>query len=66
MKKEKTVSIILKGIAILIVLMGIYDFFEYRLWKDSTTFMNVYLPILVLGFSGTLLGIAVLLDKNKK
>ncbi len=66
MKKEKTISIILKGISILILFIGLYGFLEYRLWKWSTGSMRVYLPILVFGFSGTLFGIAALLDKNKK
>ena len=66
MKKEKIISIILKGLAILILFIGLYGFLEYRLWKWDADSMGVYLPILVFGFSGTLFGIAALLDKNKK
>ncbi len=66
MKKEKTISIILKGISILILFIGLYGFLEYRLWKWDADSMKIYLPILVFGFSGTLFGIATLLDRNKK
>ena len=70
MKKEKIMAIILKIIAVIIILIGIGVFFEYRLWKESIYDFNVYLkifvPILVLGFSGTLWGLATLLNKGKE
>ena len=70
MKKEKIMAIILKIIAVIIILIGIGVFFEYRLWKESIYDFNVYLKIfvsiLVLGFSGTLWGLATLLNKGKE
>ena len=69
MKKEKVISVILKIIALVIILIGVCVFIEYRLWKETNTDFSVYLktfvPILVLGFSGTLYGIAILLNKDK-
>jgi len=72
MKKEKIISIILKIIAIVILLYGVWRFYDWHLWEPgyptkeptwSTT--KVFLPILTLGFSGTLYGIATLLNKDK-
>ena len=34
MKKEEIISIILKVIAVIIILIGIGVFFEYRLWQE--------------------------------
>ena len=69
MKKEKMISVILKIIAVVIIIIGASVFVEYRLWKESTTDFSVYLktfvPILVLGFSATLYGVATLLNKDK-
>lgn len=69
MKKEKIISVILNIIALVIFVIGASVFVEYRLWKESITDFSVYLktfvPILVLGFSGTLYGIATLLNKDK-
>ncbi len=70
MKKEKIISIILKVIAVIIILIGIGVFFEYRLWQESIydfyVYLKIFVPILVLGFSSTLWGIATLLNKSKK
>ena len=70
MKKEKIISIILKVIAVIIILIGIGVFFEYRLWHESIydfyVYLKIFVPILVLGFSSTLWGIATLLNKSKK
>ena len=69
-KKEKIISIILKVIAVIIILIGIGVFFEYRLWQESIydfyVYLKIFVPILVLGFSSTLWGIATLLNKSKK
>lgn len=69
MKKEKIISIVLKIMSVVIILIGASVFIEYRLWRESITDFSVYLktfiPILVLGFSGTLYGIATLLNKDK-
>lgn len=69
MKKNKIVSIMLKVIAIIIILIGVYTFIEYGLWRDLSSDFSVYLktflPILVLGFSGTLYGLSILLDNKK-
>lgn len=69
MKKEKIISMILKIIAVVIIIIGASVFVEYRLWEESITDFSVYLKtfvsILVLGFSGTLYGIATLLNKDK-
>lgn len=69
MKKEKIISVILKIIAVIIIIIGASVFVEFRLWKESITDFSVYLktfvPILVLGFSGTVYGIATLLNKDK-
>lgn len=70
MKKEKIISIILKVIALIIILIGIGVFFEYRLWQESIydfyVYLKIFVPILVLGFSSTLWGIATLRNKPKK
>ena len=70
MKKEEIISIILKVIAVIIILIGIGVFFEYRLWQESIydfyVYLKIFVPILVLGFSSTLWGIATLLNKPKK
>lgn len=70
MQKEKMVSIILKIVTIIIILIGISVFVEYKLWEEANTdfkfYLKVFVSILVLGFSGTLYGMAMLLDKNKK
>ncbi len=70
MKKEEIISIILKVIAVIIILIGIGVFFEYRLWQESIydfyVYLKIFVPILVLGFSSTLWGIATLLNKSKK
>lgn len=59
----------LKVIAIIIILIGVYTFIEYGLWRDLSSDFSVYLktflPILVLGFSGTLYGLSILLDNKK-
>lgn len=69
MKKEKIISIVLKIMSVVIILIGASVFIEYRLWRESIADFSVYLktfiPILVLGFSGTLYGIATLLNKDK-
>lgn len=70
MKKDKIVSKVLKIIAIIIILIGLWVFFDLRLYRknyysDFTYEFKIYLPILVLGFSSTLYGIATLLEKNK-
>ena len=69
MKKEKIISTVLKIMSVVIILIGASVFIEYRLWRESITDFSVYLktfiPILVLGFSGTLYGIATLLNKDK-
>lgn len=69
MKKNKIVSTVLKVISMIIILIGTYTFVEYRLWRDLSTdfsvYLKIFLPILVLGFSGTLYGISILLDNNK-
>lgn len=69
MKKEIIISVILKIIALVIVIIGVSAFIEYRLWEETITDFSVYLktfvPILVLGFSGTLYGISTLLNKDK-
>lgn len=68
MKKNKVVSIILKIIAIIIILIGIKVFVEYRLWKETSSnfsaYLKTFLPISVLGFSGILYGISTLLEKE--
>lgn len=70
MKKEKIISIILKVIAVIIILIGIGVFIEYRLWQESiydfSVYLKIFVPILVLGFSGTLYGLATLLNQDKK
>lgn len=69
MKQNKVMSIILKIFAIIIMLIGISAFVEYRLWRDLTfdfaIYLKIFLPILVLGLSGTLYGIATLLENTK-
>ena len=69
MKKEKIISVILKIIALVIVIIGVSIFIEYRLLEETITDFSVYLktfvPILVLGFSGALYGISTLLNKDK-
>jgi len=68
MKKDKLISKILKVTALIIILIGIYVFLDYKLWKEVYTDFQIYLKtfvsILVLGFSGTLYGIATLIEKN--
>ena len=71
MKKEKIVAIILKIIAIVILLYGIWLFYDWRLWKESfytntEEILKIFLPILVPSLTGILYGIATLLDKDKK
>ena len=67
--KPKAVSILLKVFATIIVLIVILVFFDQRLWKESVYDfhynLKVYLPILVLGFSGTLYGLATILEKRE-
>ena len=69
MKEGKIISSILNVIAIIIILLGFYVFIDYRLWKRPTTdfviYLKIFVPILVLGFSCTLYGIASLLNKDK-
>lgn len=69
MKKEKIISNILNIIAVIIIFLGFYVFINYRLWRRPTTdfaiYLKIFIPILVLGFSGTLCGIASLLNKDK-
>ena len=65
MRKEQIVAIVLKVIALIIILIGVRVFIEYRLWSDSTGYLKAFVPILVLGFSGTLYGLATLLNKNR-
>lgn len=69
MKKKKIVSIALTILATIIILIGVGVFIEYRLWKESTsdfsTYLKIFVPILVLGFSGILYGLATLLNKDK-
>ena len=71
MKKEKIISTILKIIAIVILLYGIWLFYDWRLWKESfntntARILKIFLPILVPSLTGILYGIATLLDKDKK
>lgn len=70
MKKTRIITIILRIIAIIIILIGISVFMEYKLWEnrhtDFGTYLRTFVPILVLGFSGTLFGLAELLNKNPK
>ncbi len=70
MKKEKIISIILKVIALIIILIGVIVFLEYKLWEnrgyDFEVYLRIFVPILVLGFSGTLYGLAALLNKDKQ
>ena len=69
MNKEKNISIVLKIISVLILLYGIWKFYDWRLWEDMKNdfgnIVQIFLPISVLGFSGTLYGIATLLNKDK-
>ena len=69
MNKEKIISIVLKIISVLILLYGIWKFYDWRLWEDMKNdfgnIVQIFLPISVLGFSGTLYGIATLLNKDK-
>lgn len=71
-EKRKNNINYLKIIAIVILLYGVWRFYDWHLWEPgyptkeptwSTT--KVFLPILTLGFSGTLYGIATLLNKDK-
>ncbi|MCH5167053.1 MAG: hypothetical protein J1F35_04085 [Erysipelotrichales bacterium] len=56
-------------IAVLIIIIGAEMFYELRLW-DARARVNsaelYFFPISVLGFSGTLYGIATLLDNKTK
>lgn len=69
MNKEKIISIVLKIISVLILLYGMWIFYDWRLWKNMRTdfgnILQIFLPISVLGFSGILYGIATLLNKDK-
>lgn len=68
--KEKTISTILKIMAVIIFIIGVCTFFKHHLWRESYTdfftYLKTFLPILVLGFSGTLYGLATLINKDKK
>lgn len=71
MNKNKIISIILKIFAIIIILMGVYGYSDLGLWKqhisDFDYYYRIILIISVLGFSGTLYGIATIIDtKDKK
>ena len=54
---------------VLILLYGMWIFYDWRLWKNMRTdfgnILQIFLPISVLGFSGILYGIATLLNKDK-
>ena len=70
MKIKNIISIILVVLAGIIVIIGLSVFNKYRLWKEPRSDFQIYLktfiPILVIGFSGTLCGIATLIYKDKK
>lgn len=70
MKKKIIIANILKLIALLIFGYGLWVFFDWRLWRNMTTNMGnmlqIFLPIVVLGFSGCLYGIASLLVNNNE
>lgn len=70
MKKKIIIVTILKLIALFILGYGLWIFIDWRLWRDMTTNMGdllqIFLPIVVLGFSGCLYGIASLLVKNNE
>lgn len=70
MKKDIIIANVLKLIALLILGYGAWIFLDWRLWRDMTTNMGnllqIFLPIVVLGFSGCLYGIAYLIVKNNK
>lgn len=69
MKKNKIVAIILKVLAIIIILIGLWNLIEYRVWAPNAvtfhTYLKIFIPICTLGFSGTLYGIATLLEQIK-
>jgi len=69
MKKDKIISKILKIISIGILLYGLWVFCDWRLWREAlnsslATELKILLPILTFGFSGSLYGIATLLEKK--
>ena len=69
MKKDKTISKILKIISVGILLYGLWIFYDWRLWREAlnstlATELKILLPILTFGFSGSLYGIATLLEKK--
>ena len=70
MKKDIMIANILKLIALFILGYGAWIFIDWRLWRNMTTNMGdmlqIFLPIIVLGFFGALYGIACLLVKDNK
>ena len=69
MKKNKIISIILKVISVFVLLYGSYHFCYWKLWEeqiaDLFVELQIILPVLILGMSGCLYGIATLLDTTE-
>lgn len=59
---------LLKVIAFLVFIYGVYVFVDFRLWKESASdfnlYMRIFLPIIVIGFSTTIYGISCLMEKK--
>lgn len=71
MDKTIYVAKTLKFFAVIIILIAIYVFIDLQLWinehsYDVANLCKVFLPIMALGFSGTLYGIATLIEMKQK
>ena len=65
------VQIILKSLAVIIIFIGVYFFIDLELWNAEARYevahiCQIFLPIAVLGFSGTLYGIATIIESISK
>lgn len=68
-KKRRIFSKVLKCCSLIIILFFMWNVYDLVLWKpaksDFDVYMRTFLPILTIGFSGSLYGIALLLDNNE-